>query len=258
MGEPTTATPTYPAGQPVASAAGARTYGPLAMAALGLLGAVIAWGVLAEFRPYWKNVQEGMGPPGEEQRAQHTRSVLLNNVSAFAIVGALMAACCAAGGAAARRTWVRPLFGALAGVIMGGALGALGGWAGHRILYGALSLIDQAKSMLRPDVADIVNAILQHALVWGAIGLGIGGAVALAVGKARAIIKSMVATALGGVVAAAAYVTVLVFFFPNLSPESLLPTLQVERLALFCVNGLLMGGFVGLALAPGRVIEAKE
>lgn len=208
-------------------------HGALTLAVAGVLGALVAWVVLAEFRPYFQHAQRGQAPPNEETQALARRDALLNTVSAFAIVGAAMVVCVVAGESLSRRSWRMLAIAAPVGLVLGAGAGALGGWAGYCVQTGSsLGLIDLAKSAV------------QQVTVWGIIGIGMG--IAMPPRRLTAWVNAVVAAALGGGFAALIYVATVAFFFPDVSAEALLPDSHAQRLAIFCLNGLLMGGFVGL------------
>jgi hypothetical protein len=222
-------------------------HGTFSLAVAGVLGALLAGVVSVQFPPGWRYTHPGSAPPNAAEQALYRRAALLNTVSAFAVVGAVMAVCGVAGGSFSRRSWKLLCIGAPVGLLLGAAAGALGGWAGNRIQTGSVL-----------ELTDIAKSVVQQATVWCSIGLAVGCSIALTLGRLKALGNAIVAAVLGGGLSALIYVAIVAFLFPGVSTDALLPSPQVERLALFCLNGLLMGGLVGLVTTekPSKVKNA--
>ncbi|HWB12896.1 MAG TPA: hypothetical protein VG826_26970 [Pirellulales bacterium] len=90
----------------------------------------------------------------------------------------------------------------------------------------------------------------KHAVVWASVGAGVGCGVAIPLLRFWPVVQAMVTGAVGGLAAAICYESLLGVFFPLESTDILFPTQPANRLVLFCLNGVLIGGFLGLVLTP--------
>jgi hypothetical protein len=214
--------------------------GPLGLAAVGLFGALLTWALVDRIPTWESGTVDTKAPPSAEQQEILARVGLLNEINPLACFGAVIALTFSATLAVVHRSWQMLLSGILAGVVLGASGGFLGGWTGHRIRFEDMPIVDVARNLL------------EHALTWGLLGAGVGLAVALPSGRVSLLGKALVGAALAGVVAAAGYVVIAAILFPSYGVEGIASADQGIRLAVFCLNGMLMGAFIGVACAPAK------
>lgn len=216
-----------------------RRLAQLRPALAGLLGAVIGCGLLYEFPVSWEHVHEGTAPPSQAEQQLMAKYRVWNMAVIFGTMGAAIALGCVCGQPVWGRSWKVGLALAPASLLLGSVAGVAGLWCALRFPRQWLWSID-----------DLGQNIIYHLLIWSVVGLAAGFTAALPVARWGSLVKATIAGALGGVVSAAFFVVGAAVLFPSVVTDDLVPRLPIERFALFGLNGLMMGLFIGLALAP--------
>jgi hypothetical protein len=258
MAAPDSSTPLPLSSNPPVTAAPAPASGAVGLAGqlrlavvVGLVASLAAWGLIEQFDGYIK-LPEGTVPTGAAAmsmmgNAEKTREVanLISQIEyrnillAIGLTGAAFAGLFGLGEGLARRSAGRAIIGLIAGAVLGGALGTLGG--------GVLQWVNGRMVMM--EVAIMYRTLTMHAIAWGLIGLAVGLATSLPGRQLRTIALTSLLALMGGVLAAVLFIPVstLLVFMTSANQDLAIPDGTWGRLCWTALAGIAIGLLLGLA-----------
>lgn len=232
-----TALVTEPASEPVAAAAVERSRSPV-VERIGrfvtifcavLIGGVVGWFLIEQAEGYFTLPAEiqplqdkEMLSSEEDAQFRAARGEVRERQTALSIAlfGLALGACTGFGAGLARKSAGAIAWGVGAGLLLGGALGAVGGYLAGRVeshlLYlTAFEAIDAVEQMRWVMVA--------HGVEWAFVGLAVGLAAGLAAYGMRGVLRPAAMAAAAGVIAAPLYSVLAAFWFPTAHSETAVP-----------------------------------
>lgn len=219
--------------------------GPLACAALALVGGAITWGLLQGVSPFFQIPEKyhvtGLGAPPEKWipfEAERAKAARRNAMLEFASFGALVAGMMGLGEGLARRR----LRLVLVAVPVAAAVGCLAGLAG-KSAYEAFGAGPQA---------DLAGTLKVQAIALGLLGLGVGLALGLAGNSLRDVVISSIAGTLAGALAGVLYPVAISLLMPAASTDSLVPKAAASRMLWVGLFAALSGLIVAATAGQGR------
>ena len=206
------------------------------------LGAgMITWGFIHTQDPFFKVEKKyhisGLGEPDEKWSAylvQQSRVDFKNAALVLGVLGGTLGAVLAIGGMA-RVSLGKRLF---IGIVLGGLVGMVAGVAGCWL----------QQSFARTGSVSVVQSALVNALLFGILGLGLGGIVRLFSGFGRAVVDHAIFGLIVGIFAGIAYPAIAYVLMASVNIEALIPQAMAARLLWLGIVTSLFG-----LLLPGPV-----
>lgn len=224
--------------EPTGTLQGERRGSPLVGLALGMAGAVLAWGALQAFFPVFAIPKELDNLPVPvpdklflQQLAAQDHADRLNAVLLLSLFGVLVGGLLAPSAQAGRRSFGTILRNRGVGGLVGGLFGALAALVGI--------VAHDIHSEIR-NVTPLAKTIRVQSIMFATLGCGIGLAIGGLVGWRRAV-GALATGILAGVLAGMLYPFLAGVLLPNSITETLVPRGTVNRLLWLGLAGSLLG-----------------
>jgi hypothetical protein len=208
-----------------------------------VLGGLVAWALVQSIHPVFEQKdaedQYGFLPADVQWEVDRNNAMLV-----LAMLGGWAAAGVAVGQGLCGRPWLGTVLAGIACAMLGSAAGVLAGYVGLNVFHAIGS---------SSEVSDLSRAMLVNGVMFvtlgGGVGLGVG---AFFERSLRAVVRSIFAGLLAGVMGGFAYPVLVALLLPSALTNVLIPTEAAERLLWFGIAS----GMLGLVLPAASGLRA--